>query len=79
MAVGSMVCVQLGLAIAVTLIEDIGVEGVAWLRLAWAGILFLILVRPRRAAFSRTSFGLCVLLGVVTAAITRLLLAALDR
>ncbi|MGE0221126.1 MAG: DMT family transporter, partial [Mycolicibacterium sp.] len=79
MAVGSMVCVQLGLAIAVTLIEDIGVEGVAWLRLAWAGILFLILVRPRRAAFSRTSFGMCVLLGVVTAAITLLFMAALDR
>ena len=39
MAMGSMLCVQLGLAIAVTLIDQIGVEGAAWLRLAWAGIL----------------------------------------
>lgn len=79
MAVGSMVCVQLGLAIGVTLIEDIGVEGVAWLRLAWAGILFLIIVRPRRTAFTRNSFLTCVLLGVVTAGITMLFMAALDR
>ncbi|PWQ89210.1 EamA family transporter, partial [Enterococcus faecium] len=56
MAVAAMVCVQLGLAVAVTLIDDIGVEGVAWLRLAWAGILFLVIVRPRRAAFTRNSF-----------------------
>ncbi|MCV7126758.1 MULTISPECIES: EamA family transporter [Mycolicibacterium] len=79
MAVGSMVCVQLGLAIAVTLIEDIGVEGAAWLRLAWAGILFLVIVRPRRKAFTRNSFLMCVLLGVVTAAITLLFMAALAR
>ena len=36
MAMGSMLCVQVGLAIAVTLIDRIGVEGAAWLRLAWA-------------------------------------------
>lgn len=79
MAVGSMVCVQLGLAVAVTLIDQIGVEGVAWLRLAWAGVLLLIIVRPRRTAFTRNSFLMCVLLGVVTAAITMLFMAALDR
>lgn len=79
MAMTAMVCVQLGLAIAVTLIDDIGVEGVAWLRLAWAGILLLVIVRPRRAAFTRNSFLMCVLLGVVTAAITFLFMAALDR
>ncbi len=79
MAVASMACVQLGLAIAVTLIDDIGVEGVAWLRLAWAGLLFLVLVRPRRSAFTRNTFLTCMLLGIVTAAITLLFMAALDR
>ena len=79
MALGSMACVQLGLAIAVSLIDDIGVEGAAWLRLAWAGILLLAIVRPRRTAFTRNSFLMCVLLGVVTAAITLLFMAALDR
>ncbi|WP_041783063.1 EamA family transporter [Mycolicibacterium chubuense] len=79
MAVGSMMCVQLGLAIAVTLMDDIGVEGAAWLRLAWAGIVLLLVVRPRRAAFTRNSFLMCVLLGVVTAAITLLFMAAVSR
>lgn len=34
MAVSAMACLQLGLAVAVTLMDDIGAEGVAWLRLA---------------------------------------------
>ncbi|MCG7596191.1 EamA family transporter [Mycobacterium sp. C3-094] len=79
MAVGAMACVQLGLALAVTLIDDIGVEGVAWLRLMWAGVLLLILVRPRWTAFTRRSFLMCVILGVVTAGITLLFMAAVAR
>jgi inner membrane transporter RhtA len=79
MAMVSMLCVQLGLALAVTLIDRIGVEGAAWLRLAWAGILLLLIVRPKRTAFTRRSFGMCALLGVVTAGITILFMAALDR
>ena len=79
MAMGSMVCVQLGLAISVSLIDRIGTEGAAWLRLAWAGVLFLIIVRPRAAAFTRSTFVASVVLGVVTATITLLFMAALDR
>ena len=79
MAMGSMVSVQLGLAIAVGLIGRIGVEGAAWIRLAWGGLLFLVIVRPRAAAFTRSSFAACVLLGVVTATITMLFMAALNR
>ena len=55
MAMGSMLCVQLGLAVAIGLIDRIGVEGAAWLRLAWAGVLLLVLVRPRAAAFTRST------------------------
>jgi inner membrane transporter RhtA len=79
MAMGSMLCVQIGLAIAVTLIDRIGVEGAAWLRLAWAGVLMLVIVRPRIAAFTWATFRVCVVLGVVTAAITLLFMAAIDR
>ncbi len=79
MAIGSMLCVQLGLAIAVTLIDRIGVEGAAWLRLAWAGLLMLVIVRPRPSAFTRSTFLVCVVLGVVTASVTMLFMAALDR
>jgi inner membrane transporter RhtA len=79
MAMGSMLCVQMGLAIAVTLIDRIGVEGAAWLRLAWAGVLMLVIVRPRFAAFTWATFRVCVVLGVVTATITLLFMAAIDR
>ncbi|OBK74782.1 EamA family transporter [Mycobacterium sp. 1164985.4] len=79
MAVASMLCVQTGAAIAVTLIDRIGAEGAAWLRLAWAGVLMLLIVRPRPKAFTRASFRMCVVLGVVTAGITLLFMAALAR
>jgi inner membrane transporter RhtA len=79
MAMGSMLCVQVGLAIAVTLIDRIGVEGAAWIRLAWAGVLMLVIVRPRFAAFTWATFRVCVVLGVVTAAVTLLFMAAVDR
>lgn len=79
MAVGSMLCVQVGLAISVSLIDRIGAEGVVWLRLAWAGVLMLVIVRPRRSAFTRRSFAYCIALGVVTALITLLFMAAVDR
>ena len=63
MAMGSMLCVQLGLAIAVTLIDRIGVEGAAWLRLAWAGMLMLVIVRPRAAGVHPIHVLACVVLG----------------
>jgi inner membrane transporter RhtA len=53
-AVVSMVCVQLGLAVSVGLIDRIGAEGAAWLRLVCAAVILLVLVRPRITAFSRS-------------------------
>jgi inner membrane transporter RhtA len=79
MAVGSMLFVQVGLAASVGLFDRIGPQGAAWLRLAWAGVLLLVLVRPRRAGFTRSSLLACVALGVVTAALTMLFMAAVAR
>jgi inner membrane transporter RhtA len=79
MAVASMLCVQLGLAASVGLIDRIGAEGAAWLRLFWAGVLLLVLVRPRPAHFSPTALRYGVALGVVTAAVTMLFMAAVAR
>ena len=79
MAVASMTMVQLGLALSVGLLAQIGAEGTAWLRLAWAGVLMLALVRPRFWTFSRSALWACVALGVVTAGITLLFMAAIAR
>lgn len=79
MAVASMLCVQLGLAVSVGLIDEVGPAGAAWLRLFWAGVLLLVVVRPRPSAFSRETLRAGVALGVVTAGITLLFMAAVAR
>lgn len=79
MAVISMICVQLGLAVSVGLIDRVGAEGTAWLRLAWAGVLFLAVVRPRPRDYTRSGLLACVALGVVTAGVTLLFMNAVAR
>ena len=79
MALASMCCVQLGVAASVGLFEQIGAEGAAWLRLAWAGVVLGLVGRPWRAAFSRSGLLTCVALGVVIAAMTLLFMAAVSR
>jgi inner membrane transporter RhtA len=79
MAVASMTCVQLGLALAVGLFDRIGPEGAAWLRLVWAGVIVLVLVRPRPRDLSRRGLLAGVALGVVTAGLTMLFMAAVAR
>jgi inner membrane transporter RhtA len=79
MAVGAMLCVQLGLALSVGLFDQIGSTGTACLRLLWAGLLLVLLGRPRPSAFTRSSLAACVALGVVTAGLTILFTEAIAR
>lgn len=79
MAVGSMMCVQLGLALSVHLFGEIGPLGAAWLRLAWAGLLLTAVVRPRPWRFPRRVLLAAVALGAVTAGVTLLFMAAVAR
>ncbi|MFL0294020.1 EamA family transporter [Mycobacterium sp. SMC-18] len=79
MTVASMMSVQLGAALAVKLMDGIGPAGVACLRLAWAGVLMLLFVRPRPASFTRSAFLSCVLLGITTAGFTLLFMVAVSR
>lgn len=79
LAVGAMLSVQLGLAVSVGLANQIGPTGVAWLRLAWAGVLLLVLVRPRPSAFRRPALLTCVVLGFATAGMTILFMIAATR
>jgi inner membrane transporter RhtA len=79
MALAAIVCVQVGIAASVGLFDDVGPEGAAAVRLAWAGVLLLALVRPRPSAFSRRAFAASVVLGVVTGAVTLCFMAAVAR
>ena len=75
-AVLSMTMVQLGLAASVGLFDRVGPEGAAWLRLSCAALIVLVLFRPRPSSFDRNSFLAAVGLGVATAGVTLLFMAA---
>jgi inner membrane transporter RhtA len=79
LAVASMSCVQLGLALSVHLFGRLGPLGVAGLRLGWAGVILLVLVRPRPGDFTRRDLLACGVLGVVTGSLTLLFMLAVAR
>jgi inner membrane transporter RhtA len=79
MAIASMLLVQIGLAVALGLVDDIGVAGTTWLRVSWAAVILLFLVRPRRRDFSPAALRACVVLGVVTAGTALFFMAAISR
>ena len=79
MAVGSMATVQVGLALSVPLFGEIGPLRVVWLRLAWAAVILMAVVRPRPWRFRRPILLATVVLGVVTAGVTILFMAAVAR
>lgn len=79
LALASMVTVQLGLAASVGVFDRVGPQGAAWLRLAWAGLLLAVVVRPRLREIGRRNVLSCVALGVVTAGLTMFFMAAVAR
>lgn len=79
MAGGAMCCVQLGLAASVGLADRLGPEGVSWLRLAWAAVILVAFTRPWRHRFTRSGLVTCALLGLTTAAMTLMFMAAAMR
>jgi inner membrane transporter RhtA len=79
MALGSMSCVQLGLALSVPLFGEVGPLGAVWLRLTWAAVILLAIVRPRPWRFRRPVLLATVALGVVTAGMTMAFMAAVAR
>jgi inner membrane transporter RhtA len=79
LAVASMICVQLGLAASVGLLDRLAPLEVSWLRLAWAGALMLVFVRPHPRRMTRSTLLACILLGLLTAGVTMFFLAAVAR
>ena len=79
MALGSMSCVQLGLALSVHLFGEIGPLGAVWLRLAWAAVILLAAVRPRPWRFRRPVLLATVALGLATGGVTMLFMVAVAR
>ena len=79
MAVAAMATVQIGIAGAVGLIDELGATGAAWLRLAAGGLLLALLVRPRLRSFTAAQLRTAALLGLATAGTTLLFMVAAGR
>jgi inner membrane transporter RhtA len=79
MGVASMTTVQLGSALTIPMFARLGVLGTAGMRLAWAGIVLLVLVRPRRRDFAGRDLAACVVLGVVTSGLMVFFALAISR
>ncbi|WP_406209634.1 EamA family transporter [Kitasatospora sp. NBC_01560] len=79
MTLASMTSVQAGLALAADQFDRVGPVTAAWLRMVWAGLVLLVLARPRRADFTRSGLRACLVLGVVTAGMMSLFMLAVAR
>lgn len=79
MAIGSMLSVQLGAALAVPVMAAIGPAMTTALRLLWAGILLAIIVRPRFGAITVRQWLVGSLLGLVIAGLTLSYFVAISR
>jgi inner membrane transporter RhtA len=67
MTVVSMATAQLGVAASVRFLSDLGPLGAAWIRLAWSGLIIVVVVRPWRIRYSRPAIRAGLVLGVATA------------
>jgi inner membrane transporter RhtA len=74
-----MLSVQLGSALSVGLISEVGAAGTAWLRLSMGALIFLLLARPPLRSIRRGDVPALVGLGVTTGLMTVGFLCALER
>lgn len=79
LALTSIVSIQLSIAASTYLFDLVGVAGTAWLRLVFAAMFVLVLVRPRLHEMPGRVLRAGALLGVVTAGMFLFFLAAVDR
>lgn len=64
----AIVSVQVGSAVARTVFDEIGANGITLLRLAMSGVLLVVLVRPRVRRWSREQLRAATLLGLTMGA-----------
>ena len=79
LAIGAMFSVQLGSALSVHLISNVGAGGTAWLRLTAGAVIFLVVARPPLRSLRWHDVRILLALGVTTGLQTVTFLAAIAR
>ena len=79
LVIGAISSIQLGAAIATTLFDDLGPEGVSLLRLGFAALILVAVWRPRPRAHARGDLLLAVAFGLALGAMNLVFYLALDR
>lgn len=79
LAVAAIVSLQFGSAFARTHFAEVGPTGAATLRLVFAAVLLVVVVRPRVRHWSRAQWGAAALLGVALSGMNSLIYLAVDR
>ena len=79
LAIVAMLSIQLGSALSVQLMSQVGPAGTAWLRLTAGALILLALARPPLRTVRRRDIPVLVGLGVTTGLVTITFLAAIER
>lgn len=78
-AVGAMLSVQLGSALSLPLIGEVGAAGTAWLRLTAGALIFIAIARPPLRQIAAGDLPALAALGVTTGLMTIMFLAAIEH
>lgn len=79
LAVIAMLSIQSGSALSISLFDDIGPAGTAWLRMALGAVILVVIVRPSVRLLTRSQWVSLLGLGVASGVMTSAFLSALDR
>lgn len=79
LAVAAMLLIQLSNALSVTVIEQVGAAGTAWLRMCFGAVLLLAIVRPKLRSIRARDLPALLALGLVTGFMTTFFLMAVER
>ena len=75
----SIVSVQLGAAIAKSLFDSLGPGGTVFLRIAFAALVLILLVRPKVGGYDRAGYLVAALFGIALAGMNLSIYLAFDR
>jgi inner membrane transporter RhtA len=79
LAIAAMLLIQLSNALSVTVIEDVGPAGTAWLRMCFGTVFLWLISRPQIRSIRRKDIPTLLMLGLVTGFMTTFFLAAIER